>query len=66
MQEMVSGSLRILVDKHMYSRRNEAFGKIHRFWLCESEHCENVTALGFPTGPCLNRSKRLPVRSNHD
>jgi len=28
---MVSSSFSILVDKQMYCRRNEAFGKIHKF-----------------------------------
>jgi hypothetical protein len=29
--KMVSSSLWISVDQQMYSRRNEAFGKIHKF-----------------------------------
>ena len=29
--QMVSSSLGILVDKQMYSRRNESFGKIYQF-----------------------------------
>ena len=65
-ERMVSSSLWISVDKQMYSRRNEAFGKIHRFWSYESKQCKNVTALSFPTGPCLNRSERLPICSNND
>jgi len=50
----------------MHSWRNEAFGKIHKFWSCESEQCKNLTALGFATSPSLNLSKRLPIGSNHD
>ena len=50
----------------MYSRCNEAFGKIHKFQQCESEQCKNVTALGFATGPSFNLSERLLISSNHD
>jgi len=50
----------------MYSRRNESFGKIYKFWSYESEQHKNVTALGFATGPCLNLSERQPISSNHD
>jgi len=50
----------------MYSRCNEAFDKIHKLWLCESEQCQIVTALGFATGPTLNRSERQSLTSNHD
>jgi len=64
--QMVSSSLSISVDKKMYSRHNKAFGKIHKFWLCESEQCKNVTALGFVTRPSLNLAERLPICSNHD
>ena len=42
--QMVSSSLSISVDKQMYSRRNEAFGKIYKFWSCESEQSKNVTS----------------------
>ena len=42
------------------------FDKIHEFSSCESKQCKNVTALGFPTGPSLNLSGRLPISSNHD
>jgi len=63
---MVSSSLSILVEKQMYSRRNEAFGKIHKFQSCESEQCKNVTALGFVTRPSLNLAERLPIYSNHN
>jgi len=31
-----------------------------------SKQCKNVAALGFPTGPFLNRSERLPISSNRD
>jgi hypothetical protein len=50
----------------MYSRRNEAFGKIHEFQLCESKQCKNVTVLSIATGPILNWSERLPISRNHD
>jgi len=63
---MLSSSLSKSVDKQMHSRRNEAFGKIHKFLLCESEQCKNVTALGFATRPSLNSSERVPISSNHD
>jgi hypothetical protein len=51
---MVNRSLQISVDKQMYSRRNDAFGKIHKFYSCVSEQWKNVTALGYATGPSLN------------
>jgi hypothetical protein len=54
------------VDKLMYSRRNEAFGKTHKFLSCGSEHCKNVTALSIATGPSLNLAERLPISSNHN
>ena len=50
----------------MYSRPNEAFGKIHKFCSCASEQCKNVTALGFATGPSLDLSERLPTCPNLD
>jgi len=50
----------------MYSRRNKAFGKTHKFYSCVSEQCNNITALGFTTGPSLNLAERLPIGSNHD
>ena len=50
----------------MYSRRNEAVGKIHIISSFESEHCKNVTAPGFATAPSLDLSDRLPICSNHD
>jgi len=55
---MVSSSLWISVDKQMYRRRNEAFGKIDIFVSCETEQCKNATALSFATWPRLNRSER--------
>jgi len=63
---MASSSLWILVDKQMYSRRNEPCDKIHKFQSCESEQSKNVTALGFATGPNLNLCESLPWSSNHD
>jgi len=63
---MVSSSLSISVDKQMYSRHDEAFGKIYNFQSCECEQCKNVTALGFVTRPSLNQAERLPICSNHD
>jgi len=39
---------------------------MHRFQLCESEQYKNVIALGFATGPSLNRSERLPISLNHN
>ena len=63
---MVSSSLWVSVDKRMYSMRNEAIDKIDKFWMCESEQCKNVTALGFATGRSLNWSERLPIESNQD
>ena len=63
---MVSSSLSISVDKQMYSRCNEVFGKINKFTSCESKPCKNVTALGFVMRPSLNLPARLPVCSNHD
>ena len=50
----------------MYSRRNQAFGKKYELSSCESEQCKNVTVLGLATGPILNRSERLRIRSNND
>ena len=50
----------------MYSRRDESFGKIRRFWSWESEHHKIITPLGFATGPSLNRTERQPIRPNHD
>jgi len=50
----------------MYRRHNAAFGKKHRFQLCESEQCKNVTALGFAAGPSLNQPETVPIRPNHD
>jgi hypothetical protein len=50
----------------MYSRRNEGFGKKHKFYSCVMEQWKNVTALGFATGPSLNLAERLPISSNHD
>jgi hypothetical protein len=50
----------------MYSRRNKAFGKKHKFYSCVSEQYNNITALGFTTGPSLNLAERLPICSNHD
>jgi len=58
-------SLWISVDRQMYRRRNEAFGKIHRFLSCQSEEWKNVTALRFATWPHLNRSQRQQISSNH-
>jgi hypothetical protein len=55
-----------LVDKQIYSRRNEAFGKTQKFYSFVSEQCKNVTALGFATGPSLNLAERHPISSNHD
>ena len=63
---MVSSSLSILGDKQIYSRRNEAFGKIHKFLSCENEQCKNVTVLGFVTRAPLNLVPRLPIYSNHN
>jgi len=63
---MVSSILWISVDKQLYSGRHESFGKTHKFWLCESEQCKNVTELGFATVPSLNLSERWPICSNHD
>jgi len=63
---MVSSSLPISVNQQMYSRRKEAFGKIHKFLLCESELCKNVTALSPVTKPSLNLSETLPIYSNHN
>ena len=63
---MVSSSLSPLVDKQMYSRHNEVFGKIHKFQSCESKQCKNVTALGFVTRPRLNLVESLPLYWNHD
>jgi len=63
---MVSSRLSISVDKQIYSRCNEACGKIHKFLLCESEQCKNVTALGFVTWPSLDVAESLPICSNHD
>jgi len=62
----VSSSLSISVDQQMHSRCNEAFGKTHKFWSCESKQGKNVTVLGFATRPSLNLSERLPISSNHD
>jgi len=64
--QMVSSSLWISVDKHMYTRCNESFGMICKFLLCASEHCRNVTALGFPTKPNLNLAETPPFSSHHD
>jgi len=50
----------------MYSRRIEAFSKTHQFYSCVSEQCNNITALGFATGPSLNLAERLPISLNHD
>ena len=50
----------------MYSRRNEAFGKIYKMQSCDSEQCRNVTALGVTAGPSLNLSERQPLSLNHD
>jgi len=63
---MVTSSLSISVGKQIYSRGNEAFGKIHKFWLCECGRCKNVTALGFLTRLSLDLAERLPICSNHD
>ena len=63
---MVSSSLSISVDNQMYSKCNEAFGKIQKSELCESEQCNNVTALGCVTRPSLNLAERQPICSNHD
>ena len=50
----------------MYCRHNESFGEIHHFESCESKQCKNITLLGLTTGPSLNRTKRQPIRSDHD
>jgi hypothetical protein len=50
----------------MYSRCNEAFGKIPKVLLSESKLCKNVTVLGFTTGPSLNLPERRPISSNHN
>jgi len=63
---MVSRSLYISVDKQMYSRGNEAFGKTNKFYSCVSKQCGNDTALGFASGPSLNLAERHPISSNHD
>jgi len=61
---MVSSSLWIPVDKQMYSWRNVAFGKIHKFSSHGSEWCKNVTATGFATGLSLIHLEGLPISSN--
>jgi hypothetical protein len=50
----------------MYSRRNEAFGKTHKFYSSMSQQCNNITALGFTTGPSRNLAERPPTSLNHD
>jgi len=63
---MVRSSLRILVDKEMYSRRIESFGEKHHFLSCESEQCMNIIPLSFAAEPSLHRTERQPIRLNHD
>jgi len=64
--QMASSWLWILVDKQMYSRRNESICKIYKFYSCESKQCKIVPVLGFAPGPSLNLSDRQLIRSNHD
>jgi hypothetical protein len=50
----------------MYSRHNEAFGRIHKLLSYATEQCMNGIALGFATGPSLNLSEIPPICLHHD
>jgi hypothetical protein len=63
---MVSSSLWILIDKQIYSRRNEDFGNMDKFLSYEGEQFKNVSALGFAICPRLNQAERQPIPANHD
>jgi hypothetical protein len=63
---MMSSSLYISVEHHMCSRCNEAVGKTYKLLSCESEQCENDTALGCATAPSLNLLERPRICSNYD
>jgi hypothetical protein len=51
----------MLVNNQKFSRYNESFGKMDKFYYNERDQCNNITALGLATGTSLNLSGRQSI-----